>query len=97
MPYADPEKRRQFQREYKRRLRLRKAQEKIHPLLGFKIYICPRFPFFRLGRSQFISGFLITDSAEVQAQVEAHREFAKFIFPLALDLTCAPAAEDEDL
>jgi len=93
MPYADPEKRRQFQREYKRKWR--KAQTKIHPLQGLKIYICPRFPFFRLGREQFNGGFLITDKPEVQAQVEAHHEFGKFIFPLAMDLTCTPT-EDED-
>jgi len=91
MPYANVEKRRQFQREYKRKWR--KAQTKIHPLQGFKIYICPRFPFFRLGREQFNGGFLITDSAEVQAQVEAHHEFGKFIFPIALDLS-GPIIED---
>jgi hypothetical protein len=28
------------------------------------------------------------------AQIEAHHKFGKFIFPLPLDLTCAPT-EDE--
>jgi hypothetical protein len=92
MPYANVEKRRQFQREYKRKWR--EAQTKIHPLQGFKIYICPRFPFLWVGRVQFNSGFLITNSAEVQAQVVAHREFGKFIFPIALDLS-GPSKEDE--
>jgi hypothetical protein len=42
MPYADPERRRQFQRLYKRKLR--KTQEKINPLRAFRVYVCPRFP-----------------------------------------------------
>lgn len=93
MPYANPEKRRQFQREYKRKWR--KTQEKINPLRAFRVYICPRFPYLWVGRVQFNGGFLITDNPEVQAEVEAHHAFAQFVFPLALDLTCAPA-EDED-
>jgi hypothetical protein len=92
MPYADPEKRRQFQREYKRKWR--KKQEKINPLCAFKIYICPRFPFLWMTREQFNGGFLITNKPETQAEVEAHRDFGKFIFPLAIDITCGPA-EDE--
>jgi hypothetical protein len=93
MPYADPEKRRQFQRQYKRRWRARQAR--IHPLLGFKIYLCLRFPGLHIpGATSFINGFLITDDPEVQAKVEAHELFAKAIFPLALDLTCTPT-EDE--
>ena len=93
MPYKDVERRRQFQREYKRKWR--KTQEKINPLLGFKIYVCVRFPFLWMTREQFNGGFLITNNPETQAEVEAHREFAKLIFPLAIDLTCIPT-EDED-
>jgi hypothetical protein len=73
MPYKDPERRREFQREYKRKWR--KAQEKINPLCGFKIYICPRFPYLRVGRDQFRESFLITDSPETQGEVERHPEF----------------------
>ena len=93
MPYADPEKRRQFQREYKRQRR--RAQEVVNPLLGFKIYICPRFPFLWMTREQFNGGFLITNNPETQAEVEAHSEFARHIFPLLIDITCTPT-EDED-
>ena len=93
MPYADPERRRKFHREYKRRTR--KAQTKNHPLQGFKIYVCVRFPFLWMTLEQFNGGFLITNNPETQAEVEAHREFAKLIFPLAIDLTCIPT-EDED-
>ena len=92
MPYADPEKRRQFQREYKRKWR--KAQERINPLRGFRVYVCPRFPFFRLARVCFDNGFLITSDVAVQSQVEAHHEFGRFIFPIALDLS-GPSIEDE--
>ena len=94
MPYKDPAVRRDFQRQYKRKWRAKQA--KIHPLLGFKIYVCPRFPFFWVGRTQFIGGFLVTDNPEVQAEVEAHHEFARFIFPLALDLTCTPAVVEDE-
>ena len=93
MPYADPERRQQFQREYKRKWR--KAQEIINPLSGFRVYICPRFPFLWAGKGQFNGGFLITDDPEIQSQVERHSEFARHIFPLAIDLTCTPT-EDED-
>ena len=94
MPYADPERRRQFQREYKRKRR--KTQENINPLRAFRIFICPRFPYLRLGRTSFENGFLITDNTEVQAQVKSHPEFGKIIFPLALDLTCTPTEDEED-
>jgi hypothetical protein len=94
MPYSDPEKRRQYNTRYKKRWR--KARTKIHPLLGFKIYICPRFPYLRLAGACFDSGFLITSDVAVQAHVEAHPEFGKFIFPLAMDLTCTPREEEED-
>jgi hypothetical protein len=94
MPYADPERRQQYQREYKRRWR--KAQEKINPLRGFKIYVCPRFPDLRIARVRFDNGFLISNDLEVQAQVEGHREFGKLIFPLAMDLTCTLVEEEDE-
>lgn len=84
MPYADPARRRQCQRESKARQRRRLA--KIRPLLGIKVYVCPRFPFLRVGRAQFDAGFLITDRYEIQVEVEQHPAFGKFIFPIALDL-----------
>jgi hypothetical protein len=93
MPYADVEKRRQFQREYKRKWRAKQA--KIQPLLGFKVYLCVRFPGLHVpGATSFVNGFLVTDDPTVQAQVEAHDLFEKHIFPLALDLSCTPT-EDE--
>ena len=94
MPYGDPERRRQFQREYKRKWR--KAREKIHPLRFFKIFVCTRFPTLHIAGTSFFNSFLITDDPEVQARVEAHELFAKSIFPLALDLSCSPAKDEED-
>jgi hypothetical protein len=86
MPYADPEKRRQFQREYK--AKWRKKQEKINQLRAFKVYVCPKFPFLWVARQQFVSGFLVTDDATVMAAVEAHQGFGKCIFPLLIDYSC---------
>ena len=93
MPYADPEKRRQFQREYKRKWR--KKKEIINPLRGFRVYVCTKFPDLWMRREKFVFGLLVTNNPETQAEVEAHRDFAKLIFPLAIDFTCGPA-EDED-
>ena len=95
MPYADPERRRRFQQKYKRAWRRRQAA-KINPLWAFKVYVCPRFPFLRVGRAQFDAGFLITDRFEVQAEVEQHPEFGKFIFPLAIDLDLVSPLMDHD-
>jgi hypothetical protein len=86
MPFKDPEKRRQFQREYKRKWR--KAQEKIHPLEGFRIFICPRFPGLNIGLSSFEGGFIISNRNDVIEQVLRHPEYGRFIFGLAQDLTC---------
>jgi hypothetical protein len=94
MPYADPEKRRDFQRRYTKKWRANPA--KIHPFLGFKIYICPRFPFFRLARVCFDNGFLITNDLAVQAAVERHHEFGRFIFPISLDLSDPIIADEEE-
>jgi hypothetical protein len=69
---------------------------KFTPYWGSKLYICPRFPYLRLAGACFDSGFLITSDVAVQAHVEAHPEFGKFIFPLAMDLTCTPREEEED-
>src|SRR4030042_7045118 len=88
MPYADPEKRRLFQREYKRKWR--EKQKKISQFRGFKVYVCPKFPNFRVARAHFDNGFLITNDPEVQVQVEAHREFGRRIFALAMELHFTP-------
>jgi len=92
MPLKDVEKRRHFQRQYKRKWRAKQA--KIRPLMGFKVFLCLRFPTFHVAGTSFFNGFLITDDPEVQADVVAHELFGKDIFALAIDFTCAPT-EDE--
>jgi len=92
VPYKDPEKRRQFQREYKRRQR--QTLKKIKPFLGFRAYVCPRFPGLGVGLAHVDGGLLITNRPAVQAQVERHPEYGRHIFPLALDLT-GPILEEE--
>jgi hypothetical protein len=94
MPYADPEKRRQFQKAYKRRWR--EKQAKINPLRAFKIYLCVRIPNLRMPGASFRDSFLITADPKVQGRVERHREFGRSIFPLALDLTCIPKDDEEE-
>jgi hypothetical protein len=89
VPYKDPERRRQFQKEYKRQQR-RKAQEAVNPLLGFKIYVCPRFPFLWVGREQFVNGLLVTNNPQTQAEVAVHSYFAKHIIPVLVDTDCIP-------
>ena len=95
MTYADPERRRQFQREYKRKWR--KAQEKINPLRAFKIYLCLKLPNLRMPGASFRDCFLITCDPEIQGRVERHPGFGKFIFSLALssDLT-TPVVDEEE-
>ncbi len=92
MPYADPERRRQFHRRYKRKLR--KAKRKNLPFEEIRVYLCNRFPGLNVGLASFDAGFLITGRRDIQAQVERHPEYGRHIFPLALDLT--PQIEDED-
>jgi hypothetical protein len=85
VPYADPEKRRQYQRQYK--YNMRKKQEKSSPLRLFKVYLCLKFPNMTVGGSNFFNGFLITDNPSLQFAVENHILFAKDIFPLSIDLS----------
>jgi hypothetical protein len=92
VPYADVERRRQFHREYKRRMR--QAQGKQSPLREFKIFVCTRFPTLSVGGTTFYNGFLITDDPTVQDQVRRHQLFGRAIFPLALDLSVTPIKED---
>jgi len=82
MPYKDIARRRACSRVSKKRARARLA----HPLMRFKVYICPRFPFLRLRAGiQFDGGFFVSDDSEIQAQIERDPHFALHIFPLLID------------
>lgn len=93
MPYADPERRRQYNTQYKQRWR--KAQAINQP--GVRIFICPRFPSLIIGLGCFDGGFLITSKKEVIEQVLRHPEYMQHIFPVAVDLDLTPTPMvDED-
>ena len=95
MPYANVERRRQFQREYKRKMRI--ALGKNSPLKEFQIYLCQRYPNMHIpGGGWFHEGFLITDDPAVQAQVQRHDLFGRDIFPLAIDLSVTPIRGDDE-
>jgi hypothetical protein len=81
-------------RQYMRKRREKQAE---NPLSAFKIYICVRFPNMRAGnRAFFQDGFLITAHNEIKGQVERHPGFGRYIFPLALDLSCRPPADEDE-
>jgi hypothetical protein len=79
MPYKDPELRKRASRESKRRARARGT------LPEFRAYIFPKQPFFRIGPSaSFENGLLVVSDPLLQNMVEAHREFGRNIFRVAL-------------
>lgn len=95
MPYADVEKRRRFQKQYRAKWRARQA--KINPLLAFKVFISVRYPDLSLGGGAFFRrGILVTDDLWSQKAVRRHPEFLKTIFPLLIDRDCVALKEDEE-
>lgn len=96
MPYKDPEKRRTFHREYKRKWR--QVHTKNQPLKGVKIFICARFPDLNLGLASFVGGFLITSRDDVVERILRDPDFMRFIFPISMDWDLVPnpiISEDE--
>jgi hypothetical protein len=55
-----------------------------------------RFPALNVGLASFDGGFLITARRDIQAQVERHPEYGRFIFPLALDLSLTDMDNEDD-
>ncbi|MGO8761380.1 MAG: hypothetical protein ACLP2P_15495 [Desulfobaccales bacterium] len=95
MPYADVEKRRRFQKQYKAKWRGRQA--KINPLLAFKVFISVRYPDLPLGGgAYFRGGLLVTDDLWSQNAVRRHPEYLRSIFPLLIDFDCVPLKEGEE-
>ena len=90
MPYKDLAVRKEFQRRYKRKWRAR-----ANGLKKFRIYCCPRYPDICICGCNFIGGFLVTDSPEVQAAVERSPDFFRFIFPIRLDFS-GPTLKKEE-
>ncbi len=89
MPYKNLERRRQFQREYKKQWRQKQQAQSTGQ---FKAYICPHNPFLRVGPGlSFENGFLVTNQRDAQTLIEGHSAFGRHIFKIALDFSGAPA------
>jgi hypothetical protein len=80
MPYKDPEKRRQYDRDYKQRRRAQQALTKAGPIPGRKAYLCFKRPHLRWGGIVFVDGWFITADPEEQATIEANELYGKEIF-----------------
>lgn len=86
MPYKDEEKRRRFDRDYKRKIRQKKAlsipscQAHIR-----KAYLCIQVPHFRLPGIIFKGGLFVTDDPTIQAVIEADSAYGVHIFSWILE------------
>jgi len=80
VPYKDPETRRRYDREYKRRLRAQQGLIKPGQTPGRKAYICLKFPHLRLSGLVFRDGWFVTDNPEQQARIEQDQAYGKQIF-----------------
>jgi hypothetical protein len=86
MPYKDPERRRQFDREYKRNMRQKTAlsspscQSQIR-----KAYLCIQVPHLRLPGAIFKGGLFVTDDPRIQAEIEADSAYGTHIFSWILE------------
>lgn len=97
MPYKDPEERRTYQREYKRRQRAaaRRANPKCQTWSNpgrarqtgkRKAYICPKVPNYRIaGIGAFKNGFFITELLEEQQRIESDPLYGEEIFSWVLE------------
>ena len=96
MPYADPEKRKQYNTQYKQRWR--KAKRGNQPLKEVRIFICTKWPSLNLGLAYFEGGFLATSSNDVIEKVLQDPAYMRFIFPISVDwdLVPAPMAEEDE-
>lgn len=100
MPYRDPEKRRIYQREYKRYQRAKgkmsnpvcqtmsnplKAVQTLSQSANMKAYLCPKIPNLRLPGIVFKNGFFVTDRPEEQAIIESDQLYGEEVFSLLVD------------
>jgi hypothetical protein len=80
MPHKDPEKRRRYQREYKRRQRARERLYSLGQPRGVKAYICWRVPSYRLPGITFKNCLFVTADPQEQARIEADALYGLDIF-----------------
>jgi hypothetical protein len=86
MPFRDQNRRREYDRVYKRQRRRAASMFATRPT-EVRAYVCSRYPNLRLsGAVQFESGLLVTADPVVQDAVELSPEFGKVIFRVALVL-----------
>ena len=86
MPYKDPEERRRYDREYKRRLRGQMGLTSPDQTPVRKAYICFRFPELALPTIPFRNGWFVTDNPEEQAHIEQNPSYGREIFSWRLEL-----------
>jgi hypothetical protein len=85
VPYKDPEKRRRYDREYKRRMRAQQGLTNRGQTRGRKAYICLRVPHLRLPGIAFQDGWFVTDKPEEQARIEQNPSYGREIFSWRLE------------
>jgi hypothetical protein len=85
LPYSDPEVRRRYDREYKRRLRAQKRLTNPDQTPVRKAYICLKVPHLRLPGIAFRDGWFITDNPEEQDSIEQGPFYGRDIFSWRLD------------
>jgi len=77
MPYADPEAKRRYMKDYRKKYKAQQARAQAPPIL--KIYFCPRFPGLSIGPIRFSEGFLVTADPETQATIENLVDYGRYI------------------
>jgi hypothetical protein len=85
LPYKDLEKRRRYDREYKRRLRGQKGLTNSGQTRVRKAYICLKVPHLRLPGIAFRDGWFITDNPDEQKNIEQGPFYGRDIFSWRLD------------
>jgi hypothetical protein len=93
MPFKDVEKKRAYQRDYKRRQRERRAAQAQRVT---KVYLCVRHPQLRIGGvAQFQDGFYVTGCLEKQRIIEEYKGFGTFIVAWAAEPSLGPGPGGE--
>jgi hypothetical protein len=95
LAYKDPEKKRIYQREYKRRQRAKKnmsipvrqtlstpvrACQTLSQTVKRKAYLCPKVPQLRLPGIVFKNGIFVTVQLEEQVRIESDPLYGEIIF-----------------
>jgi hypothetical protein len=84
MPFRDQNRRREYDRVYKRQRR-RAASRSAPKTSETRAYLCHRHPHYRLpGGISFHEGILVTNDPAVQDVIEEAAEFGQVIFRVAL-------------